>query len=263
MPRVQDHTPKRRGLSSVLSTAVVAPLLLTACPARVGAGEDGREAQVDETDPRVIRSERTGDLYLRDTKAMPEDKPDLEAGEAPAPATGKAPGVGVPDESNGLCRLYAPEYPDPECCTSEYGVDVAKIKALCGFEVYLGEHYRNGCGYHFKKSPEAKTEWLWAAHLEPGKNAAQVTEEHDMVIQRRFRKTDFESVPIPGVSGGYWSVFAETGWAVLPGWKRVRQFGYPEGFCDGKLPELMAELARAKEPEVGSERLGLVPRARD
>ncbi len=237
-------------------------LLLTACPARVGGGDDGERAEVDETDPRVIRSERTGDLYPRDTKAMPEDKPDLEAGEAPPPPTGKAPGVGRPDETNGVCRLYAPEYPDPECCASEYGVDVAKIKAICGFEVYLGEYFRNGCGYHFKKTPEAKTEWLWAAHLEPGKSTADVTEEHDIVIQKRFREADFESKPIPTVTGGYWSVFSNTGWAVLPGWQRARQFGYPEGFCGDKLPELMAELARAKEPEQGAERLGLVPQAR-
>lgn len=253
-----------RGGAQIAGVAALALGGLTGCPARVGAGGDeAGAAQVDESDPRVIRSDRTGDLYPRDVKAMPEDKPDYEAGETEATAEpSRSPGVGKPDESNGVCRLYAPEYPDPECCAAEYGVDAERIKAICGFEVYLGEHFRNGCGYHFKKTPTSKTQWLWAGLLPEDKDTATAKYEHDLVIQKRFKQVGFESEAIPGVPGGYRSVYAKTGWAVIPGWKRTRQFGYPEGFCDEGLDELLAELARAKQPPEGAQRPSLVPRAR-
>ena len=89
-----------------LRIAVLLALLgpLPACPQATGPGPTKVErhpAVVD--DPRAVNA--TGDLYAAD------DKRGTPVSPPPPPAS---PGTGRPDETNGTCRLYAPELTDPE-----------------------------------------------------------------------------------------------------------------------------------------------------
>jgi hypothetical protein len=223
------------------------------CPSRVDREDPAEHAGpvTREDDPRVVRD--SGDLYS------------VEAPSAPLEAESNAAqglGTGKPDETNGVCRLYAPKLKNPVCCTQEYGFDADAAKTTCGHDLYLGEHFRSSCGYYFM-SPGKPYTWIRASYLPQATTAKQAADEHDLVFQRRGGKPDFHSEPIPGISGGYWSSDEDLHWAFLPGWSKVRRITWRDDACseDGIL-ELLKSIHVAKEPAEGAERLALVPKAR-
>src|SRR5690606_1100534 len=137
-PRAPRWTAARRDAKNrpimqrpLLATSVVITAALAlGCPAKVPTPESQAQAGhspagvpvTDANDPRVIR-----------------DGDDLSAAEdAPRkPPPGPALGSGKPDTSNGVCKLYSPKLPQPECCPFETGFDAEKIKQLCGHALYM------------------------------------------------------------------------------------------------------------------------------
>ncbi len=227
-------------------------LALSACPSRVEPGDPVKGGPVTkEDDPRVVRD--GGDLYVADAPSAPLEKETAAAEEL---------GTGTPDESNGVCRLYAPKLRKPVCCEQEYGFDVEAAKQTCGHELYLGEHFRASCGYYFMSTNQPYT-WIRASFIPQAKTAKAAADSHDAVFQRRGKRPDFHSEPIPGIPGAYWSSDKDLNWAFLPGWSKVRRITWRDDACaKDKMVELLGQIKRAKEPAEGAERLGLLPRAR-
>lgn len=231
-------------------------LTLTGCPSQVDPVGEGAEAQAQAAanDPRVV--EDTGALYAAESKAGELIK-EKRAGDA------SSPGTGVPDETNGKCRLYAPKLPNPECCPSEYGIDVADVQRLCGYDNYLGEHFRASCGYYFTSnadpSPGEPGAWIRATYVTYLDTAKAAAEDHAEYIRRRQKDPGFVATPIPGIEGAYWSSKEGYHWAFLPGWSKVREVSWKDGFCEGHIDELLQTIHSAKEPPEGAERKGLVP----
>jgi spermidine synthase len=251
--RLVDGGPLALALTGVL-------LALTGCPSQVAPPQDdladplGGEGPAN--DPRII--EESGALYAADSKAGELIK-EMRAGDPAA-----SPGTGVPDESNGKCRLYAPKFPNPECCPSEYGVDIQDVQRLCGYENYLGEHFRASCGYYFTSkaapSPGEPGAWLRATFVTYLDTAQAAAEDHAEYIRRRQKDPGFVATPIPGIEGAYWSSKEGYHWAFLPGWSKVREVSWKDGFCEGHVDELLQMIHAAKEPPEGAEREGLLPR---
>jgi hypothetical protein len=224
---------------------------LCACPSRVTPNEQqsGRVTKAD--DPRVVRDGT--DLYVAEAPSAPKPKPS-------APAEGL--GVGKPDETNGVCRLFAPKLKKPICCGNEYGFDAERAKATCGHQLYLGEHFRASCGYYFT-SPDQPHTWFRGGFVPDAKDPKAAADSHDALFQRRAKRLDFHSQPIPGIPGGFWSEDNDLNWAFLPGWSQVRRITWRDDACDEqKIFELLKEIASAKEPPKGAEREGLIPKAR-
>ena len=119
-------------------------MLLLGCPSSTGHPYGDKQAtpqpQVGADDPRVVVKD--GELYTQKT---------IERAEERSPGSDDEPGLGSgrPDETNGVCRLYAPKLPNPQCCVAELGFDVETVRAACGHDVYLGESFRQSCGYYF------------------------------------------------------------------------------------------------------------------
>src|SRR5690606_25324703 len=116
-------------LSTIMHRTPLAASLLVAlgctlgCPAKVPTPESEAQAGrspagvpiTDEDDPRVVRD--SDDLYV--------------AEDAPRQTTARPSlGSGKPDTSNGVCKLFAPKLPQPECCPQETGFDAEKIRQL-------------------------------------------------------------------------------------------------------------------------------------
>lgn len=242
---------------ALAGSLVVGAALIAGCPARVDPDQRKAQRQVSEDDPRVVRS--SGDLYAVDSPGVPDPSP-LE--EEPAePVAGR--GVGKPDETNGVCRLFAPEFKKPECCARETGFDAMKAAELCGHEHFLGEHFRGDCGYYFL--PEAASPHTWIrVGFTAGATAKAAADERDEFIQRRFKDPEFESEPVPGVPGAYWASRDGVRWAHVPGWKNVRRVTWDPTFCgDEAMAKVLSQLVSAGEPEAGAERPALVPKARE
>ncbi len=247
------HKPAR--LSPLALSAVTAITLLTSsgCPAEVTPeaqqGSATQGAPLTEDDPRVVRD--TDDLYPADSVPNP----------APAPAP---PGSGRPDISNGVCRLYAPKFPDPECCPVETGFDADVVRKLCGHDLYLGESLRHSCGYFFLPKIEsgAPPQAIRVSKVR-SETASAAAEGHDERLQHRLRDPDFHSTPIPGVEGGMWSQADGIHWAFLPGWPSVRQVSWPDAACsDEAMEKVLLSIFEAKPPPTNAPRPGLVPVAR-
>lgn len=223
------------------------------CPSRVDREDPAEHAGpvTREDDPRVVRD--SGDLYSVESPGAP-------LADESAAAAGL--GTGKPDETNGVCRLYAPKLKNPVCCDQEYGFDAEQAKKLCGHDLYLGEHFRSSCGYYFMSPGESYT-WIRASFIPQVADAKAAADEHDLVFQRRARRPEFHSEPIPGIQGAYWSSDKDLHWAFLPGWSKVRRITWRSDACDEKaIVELLKQIRDAKEPPAGAERLGLVPTAR-
>ena len=233
--------------------ALALPCLLTACPAPSPGNHDAQGAVPVEADPRVAR--HAGDLYSRR---------DLERNLGPAGGAQEAeaprPGSGKPDESNGVCRLYAPRLPAPECCAVELGFDEAFVRKTCGYPVYLGESFHFSCGYYFLREGKPPA-WMRLSFI-PGKTPAEAAASHDRQLARLAPSAP-TAQPIPGVPGAFWSFHDGLAWAFLPGWDRVRQLAWRDEFCDRKaMIQVIGQIVRAKQPAPGSPRDGLLPKAR-
>lgn len=234
------------------STAVaLLAFALGGCPARVQRDEIDPAGPVTKSDdPRVVRD--GADLYVADAASAP----------VASAATPNSRGTGQPDESNGVCRLYAPELQNPICCAEEYGFDADSVRRVCGHQAYLGEHFRASCGYYFASEGRPYT-WFRASFIPQAKTTKEAADSHDRTFQRRGKRPDFRSDPIPGLPGAYWSRDAELRWAFLPGWSKVRRVTWRDDACpEEKIVEVLAGISAAKEPPAGAERPGLVPVAR-
>lgn len=215
-----------------------------------------QQALPDESDPRVVR-DTDGDLYAvghepKSPAAIAEERDDAT----------NPPGVGKPDESNGECRLFAPEYKTPECCPNNHGFDVEWAKEACGHEFYLGEHQRQSCGYYF--IPEQDATWSWLRVSVPAAESAQkAADDHALLMQVRGKVADYENKPIPGVEGGSWGKHDGLNWGFLPGFDKPRLVSWPDDFCsEAGMMTLLAKMANeAKQPDPDAPRTALVPRA--
>jgi hypothetical protein len=188
--------------------------------------------------------------------------PDAVAGEADPTQAGPAPGSGKPDETNGVCRLFAPKLPKPECCAAETGFDVETAKSACGHSIYLGESFQHSCGYYFHRD-QGKPAWFRVAFV-PGDNPKDAANSHDARMKRLTKNPQFESTPVPGVRGAYRSGHDGLNWAFLPGWPQVRLLSWRDTSCDDAgIKKLMAKIIGAKKPPKGARRPGLFPKARE
>lgn len=235
-------------------------LLGTACPSKIEAGPSEGEAQagsareVTEDDPRVVRD--TDDLYAKeDAPTQPPPQPSL--------------GTGRPDETNGVCRLYAPKLPDPQCCPAELGFDAERFKELCGLPIYLGESMHHTCGYHFMPEPDGDGRLPNPLAVRVSKiidpDTKTAAEEHDERIQVRLKQEGFTSEPIPGIPDAYWSSLEGLHWAFIPGegWGAPRLVTWRDGVCsDEAMQTVLAEMTSAKPPPPNAPRPSLVPQAR-
>lgn len=237
-----------------IRTITAATMLLLGCPSEVNVPtRPAKRAApvVDETDPRVVRDGE--DLYPVAAKARAEEK------ERPDEPSGL--GTGKPDESNGVCRLYAPRLPNPECCKGEYGVDADFVAKTCGHELYLGESFQGTCGYYFHRTGD-EPRWLRASFVE-GATPEDAAKVHDTKMKRVTKNDAFASEPVPGVEGALWSRNERLRWAFVPGWDKVRMVSWSSETCtDDAAAKVLAQIAAAKQPAAGTPRQGLVPRAR-
>ncbi len=229
--------------------------LVSGCPSAVehhyGQASPEPTPEVTDDDPRVVRDGE--DLY---PAAVVQRARELER-----PESGQGLGSGKPDESNGECRLYAPELPAPECCKSEYGFDAKATQEACGHDLYLGESFQYSCGYFFHHAESGTPTWIRISMV-PYRSTKEAADSHD--IRMRNKKIEgFASEPVPGVPGAYWSRHEDLRWAFIPGWSRVREVAWHETACsDEGMLKVLAQLAAAKEPPPGAPRLGLIPTAR-
>lgn len=254
------------------------------CPAEVETGGVPRSrsksvATVDENDPRVAKVGE--DLYsaraleraaqkrrLPAEPGAPGDLPEPdEAGadqaadpDAPPDPTAPPPvggrGSGKPDETNGVCRLYAPKLANPECCKQQLGFDVQAVKKACGLDLYLGESFRGSCGYHFL-SKDGQPSWFRLSSLTE-ESVDDAAKTHDRKLGQR-RDTQ-ASEPLPGIPGAKVSKYDQARWAFLPGFGgKVRQLSWSEKFCsDEAMQGVMKQLVAAKPKPRGTKR-ALVP----
>lgn len=236
--------------------ALVGPLF--GCPQTTAPGPTPVAAKGPPAadDPRVINE--TGDFYA----ANPEADPARATPTAPPPAT--SPGTGRPDETNGKCRLYAPEMPDPGCCERQLGFDVDTVKRACGLKLYLGESFHATCGFYFltdATATGAAPTWFRLSTVR-GATPRESADEHDEYTRKLWRDPEFRSEPIPGLAGAYWSQKEDLHWAFLPGWSTVRQFTWQDGSCsDEGIRQILAALVAAPEIAAGTGRLALIPTA--
>ena len=206
---------------------------------------------VDETDPRVVKDGE--DLYPAATieraqKAAPE--PD-----------GPALGSGKPDETNGECRLYAPKLPEPECCKGEFGFDAEVVQRACGLDLYLGESFQYSCGYYFHE--EGVPPVWFRMSLLPDAKPKDAAHTHDRKVREISKNPAFASTPVPGVEGAFWSEHDGNRWAFVPGWDKTRQLSWKSGTCsDEGIVEILRQLVAAQPAPKGSQRPGLLPKAR-
>lgn len=227
-------------------TAPLAALLL-ACPQAQPRDDAPADAPPSPgpADARVVAD--TGDLY---------------PGKAPTPApeaSAPTPGSGRPDESNGTCRLYAPELRDPKCCDETLGFDVEAARTACGLPVYLGESYYNSCGFFFVREPGTPPSWLRLTTIH-GDTPQKAAEEHVLVLGRSHPGATYE--PLPGVPGAFWVKQDEYRWAFLPGWKQVRLLSWKDTSCSQEGVAALAQtIVAAPESVTGPRRKGLLPAA--
>lgn len=224
--------------------------LLLACPqAQPTAGDEEAAPPVPGADdPRVVVD--SGDLYPGQAPTPPP------VPVASAPTSGSL-GTGRSDETNGKCRLFAPELPNPECCENPLGFDAPAAQRLCGHQLYLGESFHSSCGFYFLHEPATSPVWLRLTTVR-GDTAKQAAEEHAMLLQRTGPGVAAE--PYPAVPGAYWVQQDEYRWLFLPGWKAVRLLTWKDTSCSPEgIAALAPQIAAAPEQLPGARRSGLLP----
>jgi hypothetical protein len=237
-----------------LAVSFVAAALLCGCPTEIDpaslAPKSTAKAAVDANDPRVVKDGE--DLYP--AAAIERSKEQ----QRPTPQAGQ--GSGKPDETNGVCRLFAPKLPDPECCKGEFGFDAEAVQKACGLDLYLGESFQYSCGYYFHEND--KPVWMRMGHL-PDSDPKASAAAHDQKMRDVTKNPAYASTPVPGVEGAMWSSHEGNHWAFLPGWSRVRQLSWHDESCSNEgVIAVMKQLVAAKEPEKNAKRLDLLPKAR-
>jgi hypothetical protein len=231
--------------------------LCLACPAKVPTPQADTNAEkaspegvpvVAEDDPRVVRD--GDDLYAAESAPRP-------------PPEQPALGSGRPDTSNGVCKLFAPKLPEPQCCPFETGFDAEQIKQICGHELYMGESLQQSCGYFFLPSTQGSVPVSIRAAKINREDLTGAAAEHDQRMAQITKNPEFASTPVPGVDGALWSSADGLHWAFLPGWKAVRLVSWADDACPiDKMPQVLALMAAAAEPPPNAPR-ELVPKARN
>lgn len=246
--------PSRPSGPSRAAALVLCLLVVAACPAEVTLptrAQKPAKPAFDESDPRVVRDGE--DLY----PAAAIER--VEQLERDVPTSGL--GSGKPDESNGVCRLYAPRLPDPECCKGEYGVDADFVAKQCGLELYLGESFQGTCGYYFHRTGD-EPRWMRASFVD-GATPADAAALHDQKMKRLTKNDAFASTQVPGVPGALWSHNDKLHWAFVPGWDKVRMVSWSVETCsDDAMAKVLGHMVAAKQPPKDAPRTGLIPRAR-
>jgi hypothetical protein len=273
MPCTTNGTVSRRGFAApplfvrnprAFASHWLAPVgllgalaLVTACPGQVSGSRQGDgEFAIGADDPRVVQEGK--DLYPADSIERVRSR---SGGEDSDPESENSPGTGRPDETNGVCRLFAPKLPNPTCCEVDYGFDVATVQRICGHDTYLGESFQFSCGYYFH-SETTDPPWFRMSFL-PSSTVEQAAQVHDAKLGKLVGESLVPSQPVPGVEGAMWSHDGEHHWAFLPGWSKVRQLAWRNESCsnDGAAA-LIKQLVAAQEPPEDAERLALIPKAR-
>jgi hypothetical protein len=231
--------------------------LCLACPATVSTPQAEAQSRpsspegvpvADENDPRVVRD--GNDLYAIESAPRQPSEPEA------------ALGSGKPDTTNGVCKLFAPKLPEPQCCPFETGFDAEKIKQICGHQLYMGESLQQSCGYFFLPDMQGSLPVSIRASKIDGNDVAKAVADHDQRMKKITKNPEFASTPVPGVEGAQWSTAEGLHWAFLPGWKSVRLVSWADGACPlDKMPEVLALMAAAAEPPHNAPR-PLVPEAR-
>ncbi|MBA3550057.1 MAG: hypothetical protein H0T76_26560 [Nannocystis sp.] len=226
------------------------PQATSPTPTKVESKAGAVAIAVAVDDPRAVNA--TEDYYPASDRGTPLSPP-------PAPAS---PGTGQPDETNGKCRLFAPELPDPECCERQLGFDVETVKRACGLKLYLGESFYASCGFYFLPDVVAAgvpATWFRISNLH-NPTPKQAAEEHQTYTRKSTNDPSFTAVPIPGIEGAYWSEREDLHWAFLPGWSVVRQFTWKDDSCTPEgLMAVLRALVAAPEIAAGTGRQGLIP----
>jgi len=246
-PVVSFVSPSRKP-----AAAVVFPLLaLLGCP------------QATQPTP----THQTPALSPIDDKRVVADSEDYypaDRGTPSEPPTPAAPGSGLPDDTNGKCRLFAPELPNPECCARELGFNVATVKRACKLKLYLGESFHATCGYYFLPDVTAQgveAKWFRLSSAK-GATPQEAAALHDEYTRKVSRDPDFTSAPVPGIPGAFWSTQDDLHWAFLPGWPAVRQFTWQSDACsDEGILEVIQQLIDTPEVPAGSPRTSVIPGA--
>ncbi|MEZ4452067.1 MAG: hypothetical protein R3B09_21565 [Nannocystaceae bacterium] len=224
--------------------------LVAACPQRVAPeAVKAAAAGPGADDPRVVAD--TGELYAKG-----------EAPSSPADPSVPAPGSGAPDETNGVCRLYAPKLARPECCPIDLGLDAATVQRACGHSLYLGESVHATCGYFFADDDAMATKpvslRLSFALQATVKDAVKAHDER--IAFRVANDPEFHSTPVPGIKDAYWSRHKHLRWAYLPGWSRPRLLSWNEETCsDEGILEVIRQLVAAPEVREGAPRRAKIP----
>jgi hypothetical protein len=251
-------TSPSRGFSARAFVVLGLLAVLPACPGQVTpqGNKAAEEPVVGPDDPRVVQDGK--DLYPAESVERAQSR---SGNPDPAPDPEDSPGTGRPDESNGLCRLFAPKLPNPTCCDVDYGFDVDTVQRVCGHDTYLGESFQFSCGYYFH-SETTDPPWFRMSFV-PFPTVEKAAEAHDGKLRGLVGESVELSQPVPGVEGALWSHHGEHHWAFLPGWSKVRQLAWRNESCseEGAIA-LLKQLMAAKEPPEGAERLALVPKAR-
>jgi hypothetical protein len=215
-------------------------LTLLACPSELPEETVSAPSRVEAVkptgNPRVV--ELDGELYAKDSPSIAPTGSETKV---------RSPGTGIPDETNGVCRLYAPKFPDPACCAFETGFDQRLAREICGLDVYLGESQRGSCGYFFTSTRDAKASTFRVAPL-AADTPRSAADKHAARLARQTKR-ELAAQRVPGVAGAWTVSFDNLHWAFLPGWNRVRQLSWTDDSCpSGRVNDLVAEVAAAVEP---------------
>lgn len=260
------------GPSTTTAFAAVFTTVLLGCPVETapqGAATpvSAQQPELTEADPRVVR--RGEDLYPAKTleradglKRNPEnveaasDPPSALAGSELEPQPNTALGSGRADDTNGVCRLYAPELPNPTCCEDNLGFDANLVKEACGLDQYLGESFQSSCGYHFRSKKGAGL-WFRLSHL--------AEDNVSSAVRTHYRQSAMRDAPAAvsiGVDGVVLSRYRGLNWAFFGGWDgAVRLLTWRDGTCSRKgLETMLSRLVAAKKPDDKAKRT-LVPSA--
>ena len=227
----------------------------SACPAEVqhelGQPRVMATPEVDESDPRVVKDGE--DLYAAAAVARAGPTRLDHEGE-------KKRGSGRPDESNGVCRLYAPKLPEPQCCQTEYGFDVDTVREACGLDLYMGESFHGSCGYFFHL-PDGRDVSMRTSFV-PGKTAQEAATNHASLLSQKLKRS-FQAEPVSGVAGAWQVDDEDAHWTFLPGWDKPRLLTWYDASCKPEgIKKVMQALIDAKQPPPGANRPGLLPTAR-
>lgn len=228
-----------------------------------------QQPKLTEADPRVTR--RGEDLYpaktLERADALKRDAQDVPAptpSDAPGDAPGSEPkpeptvglGSGHADDTNGVCRLYAPQLPNPACCKDDLGFDANLVKEACGLDLYLGESFQSSCGYHYLSKNAGV--WFRLSRL--------AEDDVPSAVRTHYRQSAMRDAPAAvsiGVDGVVLSRHRGLNWAFFGGWDgAVRLLTWRDGTCSRKgLETVLGKLVAAKKRD-GKSKRSLVPSAR-